>query len=158
MEAPQVNSDAVRRTRQRFRIPPPTRMTRLVALPVLAAGIYFVGLGIAAIAWPERVRRFLASHASSASAHFTELCLRLIVGSALVLWAPRMQFSPAFLVFGWVLVGTTIALFLVPWRLHRRFAEWSVPMAARRPALLGVGALVGGVLLLLALLLPRGAV
>jgi hypothetical protein len=56
-------------------------------------------------------------------------------------------------IFGWVLVGTTLILAFVPWQLHHRFAEWSVPMATRRLPLLGIASIVGGVLLLAALLI-----
>jgi hypothetical protein len=132
-------------------------MIFLAALPVAAAGLYLVGLGVVAIVSPDRARRFLARFASSARAHFTELMLRLIVGAALVLSAPLMRFSAIFIVFGWILIGTTIALFAVPWRLHYRFASWSVPMATRYMPLLAVGSLAAGVFLLVSLLLRPGA-
>lgn len=133
-------------------------MTRLVAVPVLLAGFYLVGLGVAALARPELAKRFLASHASSARAHFLELALRLIVGTAFVFSSPQMRFSSFLLVFGWVLIGTTVALLFVPWRVHQRFAAWSVPMATRRMTLFAVGSLSGGAFVLVSLLAWRGAV
>jgi hypothetical protein len=130
-------------------------MNRLLAVPVLAAGIYLVVLGIVSIIRPDHAKRFLAGHASSARAHFTELVLRLIVGGSLVVSGPQMKFPALFLAFGWVLVGTTVLLLAVPWRVHHRFAAWSVPMATRSMALFAVGALGGGAFVLLSLLLPR---
>lgn len=124
---------------------------------VLLSAAYLAALGVAAMVRPDRTREFLSAFASSAGVHFTELAFRLLAGGALVLTAPRMQFSQAFAVFGWVLVGTTLLLALVPWRVHRRFADWSVPQTTRFMPLFGAGSLAGGLLLLGALLLRPAA-
>ncbi len=124
---------------------------------VFLAAAYLASLGVASLVRPERAKAFLEAHASTRRLHFTELLLRVLVGAALVRIAPRMQFAPAFTLFGWVLVGTTLLLALVPWRLHRQFATWSVPQATRVMPLFGVGALAGGLPLFAALLLPRGS-
>lgn len=124
---------------------------------VLAAALYLLALGICALVRPDRTRRFLQSFASSARIHFTELALRLLVGGALVVSAPRMLLSRVVALFGWVLIGTTLVLAVVPWRLHRRFAAWSVPQATRRIPVFGAGSIVAGLLLLGALALGRSA-
>lgn len=116
-----------------------------------------IALGIASLVRPQRVKAFLGALASTPRVHFTELAIRALVGCAFVLTAPRMPFAPAFTVFGWVLVGTTLLLALIPWHLHRRFANWSVPQATRVMPLFGMGALAGGIVLLGALLLQRAA-
>lgn len=121
---------------------------------LLLAGAYLLGLGIATATHPEQVRRFLSAHASSARTHFIELVVRMVVGVALLVASPRMHGSAAFRVAGLVLAGTTIVLAVLPWRVHHRFAAWSVPIASRRLLLLGVGAVGAGVVLLAALLLP----
>jgi uncharacterized protein YjeT (DUF2065 family) len=111
---------------------------------VLLAGLYFVGLAAAALAAPARAARFLLGFAGSASAHCTELALRLAVGCAFILRSPRMPFELAFAIFGWVIVATTAALFLVPWQWHRHFAQWAVPHALRHLRLVGLASLVLG--------------
>lgn len=127
-------------------------MIRLAVLPVLAAGLYLISLGIVSLLRPDHARRFLEAHASSAQAHFVELTLRLLVGGGFVLAAEQLMWPDAFRVFGWVLIGTTVVLAAVPWTLHRRFAAWSVPQATRRMALVGLGSLAGGALVLYAVL------
>lgn len=131
-------------------------MNLLAATPVFGAGLYLIGLGVAAVVSPGRTKRFLGSFASSAPLHFVEVGARLLVGAGLVHSAARMQCSSSFLAFGWILIGTSVALLAVPWRLHRRFATWSVPMVTRRLPLFAFGSVVGGALLLYALLVPRG--
>ena len=124
---------------------------------VFAAGIYLLVLGIGALVRPETAKRFLGGHATTLPLHITELSLRVLTGSALVLSAPRMAVSSAFLAFGWVLIGTSLLLALVPWRLHQRFAAWSVPRAAQHMSLIGIGSIAGGLGVIAALVFQPAA-
>ena len=128
----------------------------LVLVPVLLAGLYLVALATVALVSPRRAKRFLSSFASSAPAHFLELFVRLVVGAALVAYAPRMKFPGLFAVSGWVIVVTTIGLLAVPWRWHHRFASWSVPHATRNMGLCALGSLAAGVFVLLSIVLGPG--
>ncbi len=123
-------------------------LTMLASVVVLLAGLYLIGLAAVAFVSPARAKSFLSSFAGSARAHYSELLIRLVVGAAFVIFAPEMKFPVIFLVFGWVLIVTTIVLVVLPWRWHHRFASWSVPMATRRMRLLALGALAGGVFVL----------
>lgn len=120
---------------------------------MLAIGIYLLVLGIGALVRPETAKRFLGGHATTLPLHLTELALRVLAGSALVLSAPHMAGSTAFLAFGWVLIGTSLPLALVPWRLHQRFAAWAVPRATQHMSLIGVGSIAGGTVVIAALFL-----
>ncbi|MBK7044890.1 MAG: hypothetical protein IPH50_15180 [Rhodanobacteraceae bacterium] len=118
---------------------------------VCLAGVYFIVLGALALARPEIAKRFLLGFAGSARAHYSELLVRIVVGGSLVLSSPLMLFSSAFTVFGWVLVGTSAAILLVPWQSHHRFAARSVPPALRFISVIGLGSLALGVFTLGAL-------
>ena len=122
---------------------------------VVTAALYLFALGGAALVRPELAQRFLGGHATTPRLHFTELGLRVLIGAALVLTAPRMAFGPGIATFGAILIVTSLALALVPWRFHQRFAAWSVPQATRNMPLLGVASIAGGMALLAALVLPR---
>ncbi len=124
---------------------------------VFAVGIYLLVLGISALLRPETAKRFLGGHATTLPLHITELALRMLAGSALVLSAPRMAVSTAFLAFGWVLIGSSLLLALMPWRLHQRFAAWSVPRATQHMPLIGIGSVALGLGVIAALSLPRAA-
>jgi uncharacterized protein YjeT (DUF2065 family) len=124
---------------------------------VLAIAIYLLVLGFGALVRPETAKRFLGSHASTLPLHLTELALRVLAGSAFVLSAPRTAVSTVFLVFGWVLIGTSLLLALLPWRLHQRFAAWSVPRATQHMRLIGVASIVGGIGVIAALFLQPAA-
>lgn len=124
---------------------------------VLVAATYLIALGLGAFLRPNPTKQFLEGFASSARVHFLELGLRLIAGAALLTSAPRMQFSALFTVLGWVLIGTTLVLAILPWRLHHRFATWSVPQATRYMPLFGAASTAAGLALLVALVLPRAS-
>lgn len=123
---------------------------------VIAAALYLVGLGLALLARPAAASRFLMGHASSGPLHYLEMLLRIGVGLAFVRSAPAMLAPVLFGAFGWVLVGTSAVLLLVPWHWHRRIADRSVPQALRFTPLLGMASLLAGAGVLLAVL--RGAV
>lgn len=123
-------------------------LLRAAQLLVMLTGLYFVALAALALLAPARVTRFLTGFAATAARHYLELLLRLAVGVGFVLAAPRMRYADAFTLFGWVLVGTTVCLFVVPWSWHHRFAHSAVPIALRHLRWLAVASLLmGGVVL-----------
>ena len=126
-------------------------------LLVLLSGCYLVGLAVLSFLSPERASRFLLSFASSASAHYLELAVRLLVGGAILLSAPHMLFPGAFVIVGWVLVVTTLGLFAVPWRWHHRFAQWGVPHAVANLQLVAVASFSFGGFVIASVVLGSGA-
>jgi hypothetical protein len=128
----------------------------LAAAVVVLTGLYLVALGVLSLAAPARARRFLSGFASSARIHYLELLLRVAAGGALVAYAPRMLFSAAHSLVGWILIITTVALLVVPWRWHRRFAQWGVPQALAHLGLLGIASLLLGALVVASVILGPG--
>jgi hypothetical protein len=69
----------------------------VLALAVVAsAGLYFVALGVSAFVSPSRTRRFLLAFAGTPTKHYTELALRMLLGGAFVMSAPRLPLSGPF--------------------------------------------------------------
>lgn len=125
----------------------------LAAILVLLAALYLIGFAVVLLMSPARAKRFLGGFASSPLSHYLELTLRLIAGGAILVFQARMLFSGFFLIFGWVLVVTTVVLFAVPWQWHHRFAQWGVPYATRNLRLVGVASLVFGAFVLASVIL-----
>jgi len=124
-------------------------------LIALLAALYLIVVAILSVFLPSAVARFLNGFASSASAHLSEMAIRLLVGWALVVNSSRMMFSDAFWLFGWILIVTSLLLLLVPWRWHRRFAQKVVAPLTRRAWLFGIFSFPLGVILLYATLSER---
>ena len=126
---------------------------KLAATIVFIAGVWLMGLAAVAFAKPGSAKYFLSRFASSAFTHFLEVFLRIIVGIAFIIYSSRMKFSGVFTVFGSVLILTSVVLLFVPWKLHRRFADWSLPLATGRMLLFGFVSLIGGLFILLSFFL-----
>lgn len=123
--------------------------------PQALAGVVVVVTGIVACLLAGRIlfdrtfaERFLGSFAATARAHYTEQAIRMVAGTALVVYAPAMRFPAAFSIFGWIVIATTVGLLLVPWRWHGRFADRVVPWVIRNRKLYAGGLIaLGGILL-----------
>lgn len=116
---------------------------------VAGAGVLLTALGLLGITGlvalrPERAKRFLESFASSLRAHLTEQAIRIAAGSALIVYSPQMRLPEVWHGFGWLLVGTSALLMLIPWRWHRRFAQRVIPRGVLTVRLYGLGTLVLG--------------
>ena len=124
-------------------------MLEAVALIIVTlTGVYFCTLGAASLFVPSKANSFLRGFASSPRIHYMELSIRLLVGAALVIYSPRMVTSDAFSLFGWILLATTIFLFLIPWRWHYRFAQQVVPRVTPFIKVIGIFSLaLGGFIL-----------
>ena len=120
----------------------------LAGAVIVAAGLYLIVLGVSCFFRPVSAAKFLLGHASSGFLHYLELSLRVLLGACLVQTAPSLSYPATFNVFGWVLIITTAALFLIPWRWHQQFALKAVPQALRHIKLLGASSVaLGGALI-----------
>jgi len=115
---------------------------------LVPVALFFLVLGVIALIRPDNAKRFLLGFATSAPKHYAELAARLLAGGAMLIAAPHSTQATGLTVFGWLLIGTTAVMALVPWRIHRRFAETSVPQALRFLPMIGIASLVLGGLLL----------
>lgn len=121
---------------------------------VAAVALFFLALGTVALARPGKARSFLLGFAGSASKHYAELGARLVAGGAMLAFASRSGHPTALTAFGWLLVATTAVMAVIPWRIHRRFAEAAVPRALCFLPMIGIASLAIGALLLWSVLAP----
>ena len=122
----------------------------LASAVILAAGVYLAVLGVSCFVRPGSAANFLLGFASSAFLHYMELALRVLVGASLVHNAHALPYPPVFNAFGWVLIVTSLAMCMVPWRWHRQFAQRAVPQALRYITLLGACSIALGAVLVAA--------
>lgn len=129
-------------------------LTTLAGTIVVTSGLWLLGLAAASAFAPAVTARFLSGFASSARAHVLEQSLRIVAGAGFVMFAQHMAFTIAFEILGWILVGTSVVLLLLPWRWHQRFASWVVPFAQRHLLLYALGSLFLGLFVFYSLLAP----
>jgi hypothetical protein len=116
-----------------------------VALSVVAvAGGFLALLGVMALVTPLRISAFLLGFAGTPLRHYLELAVRFAVGLAFMLASPQLPGSGVFLAAGALLVGTTVVMAVLPFRLHQAFARRSVPSALPYLPLIGLASLAAG--------------
>lgn len=123
----------------------------LAGLVVLwLASAYLLGLGLVAVVKPALAHRFLAAFAQTRRANWIEAVVRGACGLALVAVAPLLP-MPELAVGAGIFLFLTAALMPILPDLHRRIAARSVAAIAPYMRLVGVGAIVIGIVLRLLL-------
>lgn len=123
-------------------------METVSGIIVVAVGVGLIGFAGMIFVKPLSAERFITSFASSARAHYTEQAVRLVAGTAMVIFSGRMQYPDIFEVFGWIITITSVGLFLIPWRLHHTFGKWAVPLVIGHLRLYGVAAGILGAVII----------
>jgi uncharacterized protein YjeT (DUF2065 family) len=118
---------------------------------ILLVATYFIALGFIALIKPSLAARFLLGFAQNIVVHYCELLLRLIVGFALLHLCATMPFTNVIELFAWILIFSTMVLFVLPWHWHRQFAQKVVPYTNRYLSVIGVISLALGISLIFAL-------
>jgi len=113
---------------------------------VVAFGFFLIGLAVLIATNPQLAERFLRGFARSARAHYTEQALRLVAGGAMVTFASSMWHPDLFKLFGSLIVVTSLALLLLPWRWHYEMGKRTIPLVIRYMKLFALGAFALGVL------------
>lgn len=109
---------------------------------VLLFTFFLLVLACLSIFTPKHAVRFLGGFASSAKTHYVEMIIRLIVGIAFIINAPSMLYPKVFMIFGWLLVGSTAILILLPWRWHQLFSQKIASPVIHQVWLIGVASLL----------------
>lgn len=121
-------------------------MKVLSGILVVAFGVFLTGLSVLIAAKPRLAERFVRSFASSARVHYAEQSLRLIVGAAMAIFSPSMWYPHLFLLLGWMIAVTAVALLLLPWRWHHEFGKLAIPLVIGHMRLFALGAFALGIL------------
>ena len=132
-------------------------MSEVAAVVIVGFGILLIAFPGVAFVNPAMAERFLTAFASSARTHYVEQVIRLLIGAALVVLAPRMWEPGFFRLIGWAIVVSSAALMCVPWQWHHRFAERVLPLVVRNLRLCAMGPFAFGALLLYGVFAGVGA-
>ena len=123
-------------------------MTQMIAvLGVLLLSAFLAGQALFILVRPAAGRRYLLAFASTLRLHLLEQGLRLLAGACLITAAALSAWPLFFTTFGWLLIGTSIMLLILPWRWHRRFAQWVMPPLAKVAWLYAVASMLLGMFL-----------
>ncbi len=83
---------------------------------------FFILVGIFMFANTTLVKQTISKAGSTPFINYTELIIRMIPATALVLVSKESLYPQILNLFGWYMLGTSIVLILVPRKLHHDFA------------------------------------
>lgn len=89
---------------------------------VVIFGIFLIGVGLLMLLKPAKARKYLRLAGSTNLINYTEITVRMIPAAGLVLYAEYSKFSEIFMYLGWFMIATSLALYLIPRKLHHRYA------------------------------------
>ncbi|RMA64808.1 hypothetical protein [Ulvibacter antarcticus] len=89
---------------------------------VIIFGIFIIFAGFVMLFAPKKARITLRKAGSSNLINYSEITIRLIPAIALILHADYSKFPIAFSVFGWVMLITSLILYVVPRKIHHKFS------------------------------------
>ncbi len=89
---------------------------------VIAFGIFIILVGFLMLFEPKKVNQILRKMASTNLINYTEITLRLIPASAMIICADFAKYPNIFKFYGWIMLITTLVLFFIPRTIHHNFS------------------------------------
>lgn len=91
-------------------------------------GVFIILVGFLMLFAPKKARAILRKAGSTNFINYAEITIRLIPAVAMILYADFSKLPLAFKIFGWVMVITSVILYIVPRKTHHRFSMKSAEM------------------------------
>ena len=97
-------------------------ITELAKWVVIFFGFFIIVIGFVMLINPTKARNTLRKAGSTNFINYAEITLRLIPAIALILCSELSKFPLAFKVFGWIMLITSLILYVVPRKIHHNFS------------------------------------
>jgi uncharacterized membrane protein YfcA len=89
---------------------------------VIAFGIFIILVGFLMLFEPKKINPILRKMASTNLINYTEITLRLIPASAMIICADFAKYPNIYKFYGWIMLITTLVLFFIPRTIHHNFS------------------------------------
>jgi len=89
---------------------------------VIFFGLFIVFIGFIMLVKPKNARTTLRKAGSTNFINYAEITIRLIPATALILHSDFSKYPEAFKIFGWIMLITSLILYVVPRKLHHKFS------------------------------------
>lgn len=91
-------------------------------------GAFIIFVGLLMLFAPKRARAILRKAGSNNIINYTEITMRLIPAAAMILYSDFSRLPIAFKIFGWIMVLTSLILYMIPRKTHHSFSMKSADM------------------------------
>ena len=85
-------------------------------------GIFLIFIGFVMLINPIKARNTLRKAGSTNFINYAEITIRLIPAISLILYSEFSKFPEAFKIFGWIMLITSLILYVVPRKTHHKFS------------------------------------
>lgn len=89
---------------------------------VITFGIFIILVGFLMLFRPQKVIQILRKMASTNLINYTEITLRLLPSSAMIIIADFAKYPIILKFYGWIMLVTTLVLFFIPRTMHHNFS------------------------------------
>lgn len=97
-------------------------ITEIAKWVVIFFGLFIVFVGLIMLVIPKKARITLRKSGSTNFINYSEITIRLIPAVALILHSDYSKYPEAFKIFGWIMLITSLILYVVPRKLHHEFS------------------------------------
>ncbi|WP_296621056.1 hypothetical protein [Marivirga sp.] len=91
---------------------------------VILFGVFLISVGLLMLLSPANAREYLRKAGSTNLINYSEITIRIIPAAGLILYSELSKYPEIFRIFGWFMIGTSLVLYLVPRRIHHKYALW----------------------------------
>lgn len=95
---------------------------------VIFFGSFMIFIGFIMLTNPKKARETLRKAGSTNFINYTEITMRLIPAIALILYSDVSKYPETFKIFGWIMLITSLVLYVVPRKIHHQFSMKSADM------------------------------
>jgi len=99
-------------------------MVSLAKFIVILFGIFFLGVGVLMLLKPEKARAYLRKAGSTNLINYIEITIRMIPAGGMILYSEFSNYPEILHLFGWFMIATSMVLYVVPRRIHHKYALW----------------------------------
>lgn len=85
-------------------------------------GVFIIFIGVVMLVKPNQARNTLRKAGSTNFINYAEITFRLIPAIALLVYSEYSKFPEAFDIFGWIMLITSLILYVVPRKIHHKFS------------------------------------
>ncbi len=89
---------------------------------IIFFGLFLIFVSLVMLFAPQKARQILRKAGSSNLINYTEITLRMIPATALILYADLSKFPEYLSILGWFMLATSFLLYFVPRKMHHAFS------------------------------------
>ncbi|MBK9337403.1 MAG: hypothetical protein IPM98_12875 [Lewinellaceae bacterium] len=97
-------------------------MMTLAKCTVIFFGVFLIAVGFIMLFAPKKAGEILRKAGSTNLINYSEITIRMIPATALVLYAPLSKYPDFFNTLGWFMIITSLVLYFVPRQIHHGYS------------------------------------